>query len=764
MITIGTPPRRYRLIRVGQLVFVAAVVVQLLACFVPVAALDTIAWPLRNGFSLAAGAFCVLRATLIRGERAPWAILGVGLLAYGTSTITFNLLRPVTPDGQQAISGSYCDIGWLAFYPACYAAVILLLRRRVLRLPHSVLLDVVVSAFGMAAVTTGVGVLLIRDSSALGPRDTMLMLAYPVADLFLLLLVVSVFALLGRHPGRVWWLLALGMIFFVVADSAYLVNAVQIGWFSPGGFDDVFWALSPLMLALAAWEREPRTRPARASGWAVLVVPTVLALAALGVLVAGATVRLNLASVVLSAATLIAALVRAAFTFAEVRRLAETKELASTDELTGLPNRRGLTERLRAAIENSPAGQRVALLVLDLDKFKLVNDTLGHRLGDEILTQAGRRIATALRPGDVLARLGGDEFAVLLERTDADGSRLVADRVRTALADPLDVGVLTYTATASIGMAVYPSHAANADELLARADIAMYAAKNRHTGVENYDPGHPDNPLFEFGLVEDLRAGISGDEIELHVQPKLNIATGQVRSAEALARWRHPDRGLLTPASFVPLAEHAGLMGALTMKVLEQSCAQLARWRADGMEVTLAVNISATDLLDQAFPDQVRGVLAAHGLCPEAIELELTETTVMLDRSRSAAVLSQLHEAGIGISIDDYGTGYSTLDYLGGDFPVDVIKLDQSFVRRLDSNTVAQKIVRHTVDLAHDLGLRVVAEGVESAATLALLEAFGCDFAQGYHVSPPVPADRFAELVERTPAGGAAVPSQPRGR
>jgi len=759
MISIARQPRRFRLIRVGQLLLLVVAVTLTVAGLTPFGWLDAMVWPLRNAYTLTVGLLCVLRAVLVRGDRAPWAVLGGGLILYGAATLCSSVAGYVAEGRQQAIPPSIIDAGWLAFYPACYVTVFLLLRGRLLRLPRSLLLDGLIGLLGVAAVTTGLGAVMKRREPALGLGDLVIALVYPLADLLLAVLVISVLGVLGRRAGRVWWLLGCGLLGFVAADAALASQTATAGGFSPGGPTDVLWAFSQLLLVLAAWQRPARTSPARVAGWGIVLIPAVLALTALGILVAGATVHLPRVTVLLAAATVIATLVRAALTLIEMQRLARSKALAMTDDLTNRPNRRGLDERLRAAIIcAASAGHPLALLLLDLDRFKLVNDTLGHRIGDELLVEVSGRIATAVRPGDVVARLGGDEFAVVLQGTDGVGAKLVADRVCAAFDGDFHVGTLTIPVTASVGAAVYPDQAANADELLRRADIAMYAAKKRHTGVENYDPRAGDASLVEFTLTEALRIGISGDQIEAYFQPKLEIATGRVRSVEALARWNHPERGLLAPDSFVLLAEHAGLMRPLTTAVLHQSCAQLASWRSAGLDVTAAVNISATDLLDRAFPDQVRGLLAAYGLGADALELELTETTLMLDRPRATAVLTELHDLGIRIAVDDYGTGYSTLAYLSGDFPVDVLKLDRVFVTRLECNDLVRKIVRSTVDLAHDLGLRVVAEGVESQRVLALLRELGCDLAQGFLVGQPAPAARITPALSlaETPAAAAA--------
>jgi diguanylate cyclase (GGDEF)-like protein len=504
------------------------------------------------------------------------------------------------------------------------------------------------------------------------------------------------------------------------------------------------------------------------SGWGMLVVPALLALASLALLVVGATVTLPFVTVVLAAATVLAALVRAGMTFAEVQQLATSRRQARTDELTGLANRRGFLERVTQMEGRSAVGGGAfALLLLDLDRFKEVNDSLGHHVGDDLLIQVGGRIATALRPGDLLARLGGDEFAVILENADADAATLVADRVLAALGTPFDVAGVTLHVDASIGVARCPEHAGDAATLLQRADIAMYAAKSARTGVEHYRPGSDANSLLRLDMIEALRRLPGSGQLRVHYQVKMDLRTGRACGVEALARWQHPARGLLRPEEFIPLAEQAGLMRPLTLEVLEMSLAQCRRWADDGVDLTVAVNLSVSDLLDRTFPDLVAALLDRHGLPPRALELEITETTLMLDRVRSASVLRQLHDLGVRIAVDDYGAGYSSLSYLGS-LPVDVLKLDKSFTIQLDRNRAAAAIVRHTVGLAHSLGLDIVVEGVENAAALATLEESGCDVVQGYYLGRPQPAEHLAASLAGNAAGcrpGAADPAaRPDGR
>ncbi|MBX6390112.1 MAG: bifunctional diguanylate cyclase/phosphodiesterase [Frankia sp.] len=502
--------------------------------------------------------------------------------------------------------------------------------------------------------------------------------------------------------------------------------------------------------------------PAGAAGWRAVVWPTALTLGAVTVLAVGALQRLPVTVVALAATAALVTIIRGAIAFLAIRRLALARRPAHVDDLTGLTNRAGFVAALRSALGEAgpvPAQgcrlaaaapeRQFALLVIGLDRFQLVNDGLGHQAGDEVLIAASRRVAATLCPAAaVVARLGGDEFAVLLAGVDGPAARRAGRRARAVLtATPYSVGSLRVPVSASVGVALYPDHATDADGLLQRANAALGTAKRRRSGIEEYQPASDDGPL-ELSLIESLRVGLREDQIEVHFQPKVDLATGQVRAVEALARWRHPARGLLPPRTFVPLAEHAGLMPALTTLMLDRSCAQAARWRDAGLDVTVAVNVSATDLLDLAFTEQVRSVLAAHGLRPGSLELELTETTLMHDRARAAAVLHALHDDGVAIAVDDFGTGYSALGYLGGHFPVDVLKLDRTFVGRLDHDDDARAIVRSTVELAHDLRLRVVAEGVETRRSLELLRQFGCDAAQGYLVGEPVPADTLTRWLE----------------
>jgi len=432
----------------------------------------------------------------------------------------------------------------------------------------------------------------------------------------------------------------------------------------------------------------------------------------------------------------------------DLAELAVSRREALTDDLTGVANRRAVLRRVRRLCGQ---GQPFVLALLDLEKFTEVNDGLGHAAGDDLLRLVGRRLESMLGPDAVVGRLGGDEFAVVVPAPpgpvrDGLAARLGADLCRW-MSEPFDVGGLTLHVRSSVGLArhdVVP-HAADAcsTELLRHADTALYDAKRSGAGAVVHDPARHVDDTGRLALVEELRTASRTGQLVLHHQPQVDVATGRTVGVEALVRWQHPTRGLLGPAEFVPLAEVHGLMGVVTDVVLSQAVAQAAQWRRDGLDLRISVNLSASNLLDTALPERVDGLLRTHGVPPSSLVLEVTETVLMSDPDRSLAVVGALTELGTTVSIDDFGTGYASLTYLR-ELPVAELKLDRSFTADLRTDPRTAAIVSSTIDLAHRLGLRVVAEGVEDPATLAHLAALDCDESQGYLHSPPLPA---AELV-----------------
>jgi diguanylate cyclase len=440
-----------------------------------------------------------------------------------------------------------------------------------------------------------------------------------------------------------------------------------------------------------------------------------------------------------------------------LRQAAASSHQALHDALTGLPNRDLFADRLGQALRTADRElQPAALLLLDLDRFKDVNDTLGHHHGDQLLCEVGARLQGALRQVDTVARLGGDEFAVLIPGAGAEGAAAVAGKLRTALQSPLTLDGVMLDVDASIGIAVYPDHGDDTTELLRHADVAMYAAKHAHAGFMVYDPTVDQHSPRRLALLGGLRRALERDELLLHYQPKADVQSGRVLGAEALVRWRHPEHGLLGPNEFIPLAERTGLIHPLTRWVLEAALRQAAAWHRAGHHLSMAVNVSTRCLLDHAFPDEVAERLRAWEVPAGSLVLEVTESAVMADPARALDVLGRLHDMGVRLALDDFGTGYSSMAYLKA-LPVDELKVDRSFVGEMVTSPSDTMIVRSTIDLGHNLGLRVVAEGVESQDAWRQLEALGCDTAQGYYLGRPMPAADLEHWLER-PADRASEP------
>jgi diguanylate cyclase (GGDEF)-like protein len=385
-------------------------------------------------------------------------------------------------------------------------------------------------------------------------------------------------------------------------------------------------------------------------------------------------------------------------------------------------------------------------MLLDLDRFKEINDTLGHHYGDELLRMLGPRLAAAVPDGGMVARLGGDEFA-LVGPAGTEAER-VAAKLIACVQQAIHVDELSLEVGASIGIARFPQDGQDANTLLRCADVAMYAAKEAHSGWKFYAAELDRNSVRRLSVVSDFRRALEQDEILAYYQPIVDVAGGRVRGAEALVRWAHPDLGLLAPGAFVDIVEQTGLIGPMTLQVLERAVEQCSRWRRAGEDLTVAVNLSVRNLLDRSLPRDIDRLLSAYGLPPQALRLEITESMLMSDPERVHATVMRLSDLGVQLSVDDFGTGYSSLMHLR-QMPIDELKIDRSFVSPMLHDESDLIIVRSTINLGHDLGLRVIAEGVEDEATLARLVRLGCDLAQGYHFSRPMPGDQFGRWLER---------------
>jgi len=604
---------------------------------------------------------------------------------------------------------------------------------------------------------------------------TAVALAYPLADLLLVGVLVGMGLLRGWRSVRGWGWLAAGLIVFAVTDISFAL------WLGEGNGLvgqplQAGWALG--LVLLATWvdgAPVPERRSARSEPQArVEDRPAVTAVATAGgatvaglaVLVAGTQVTLSTLSVGLAGATLLALGLRTQLAFRQLVRAADLRTLAATDDLTGLPNRRALYAEARARFgQERPSGQ--ALLLLDLDRFKEVNDSLGHQAGDRLLVDVGARLRARLREGDLLARLGGDEFAILLEGASRGEALAVAASLRAALVEPFQLDDIALHSSTSIGIALFPEHGDDLSSLLRKADIALYQAKvtrDRHLVYQGDTSAEGVDTSTRLRRVAELRTALAEHQFRLHFQPKVDLLGGRVVGVEALVRWDHPERGLLLPAVFLALVEQSGLMRAMTQEVLLLAIDQAARWRTAGTPLTVAVNLSPSCLADDELPDQILAMLAARGVPAQTLQLEITEEVLMTDRERARGILTRLRAHGVQVAVDDFGAGYSSLAYLR-DLPIDELKLDRAFVLPMSTDPRAAALVASTIDLAHSLELRIVAEGVEDRETCRELARLGCDQAQGFHISRPVPAAELeawfatgALHVEPPPAGAQACP------
>jgi diguanylate cyclase (GGDEF)-like protein/PAS domain S-box-containing protein len=433
------------------------------------------------------------------------------------------------------------------------------------------------------------------------------------------------------------------------------------------------------------------------------------------------------------------------------RKQAETElwHQALHDGLTGLPNRTLFRDRVGQALSMAQrAGAPLAVMLMDLDRFKDVNDTLGHHSGDALLSELGRRLQNCVRSSDTVSRLGGDEFGFLLTDVSATEAVELVDRIHKALDEPFGLEELALRVGASFGVALFPDHGDSVEALLRRADVAMYVAKRGGSGFAFYDSSEDEHTLTRLAMVGELRRALDESELVLYYQPQVRLDSGAVTGVEALLRWNHPVHGLVLPDTFVPVAERAGLMKALTRYVLEEALRQRREWSRAGHVLDVAVNVSMSNLLDTAFPADIAALFERWEVPAASLELEITEHSVVGDRFRAGAVLERLSEMGIRLAIDDFGTGYSSLAYLRR-LPLQKIKIDRSFVASMTTDRDDAVIVRSTIDLARNLGLHSVAEGVESREIYDALLELGCDAAQGDYISCPLPAAAFESWLHR---------------
>jgi diguanylate cyclase (GGDEF)-like protein len=475
----------------------------------------------------------------------------------------------------------------------------------------------------------------------------------------------------------------------------------------------------------------------------------------------GSYLQVRTLMLMLGASTLLVGLTIAWFVSRRVTRQAQQlANQAMYDSLTGLPNRSLLHDRLEHEITRAAREQTAfGVVLMDLDRFKVINDTLGHEVGDEVLREVGRRLKETLRNEDTVARLGGDEYVLLLHGMEEKDVQRIANKLLMALDQPFHWQGQSIDLGASLGVSLFPSQCTDTGALLRCADIAMYVAKRAGSGYVLYAPEQEHSSRGDLSLKSELREAIHSDQLSLHYQPQIDHLSNSVVGLEALVRWNHPQRGFLAPDKFIPLAEEAGLIGPLTQWVLKTALSQIANLRAEGYLLTMAVNLSARNLHDMTLPAAIDALLRESGVAAEHLKLEITESAVMSNPVDGLAILTQLDRMGVTLSIDDFGTGYSSLSYLK-QLPVDELKIDKSFVMDMEENENDAVIVRSTIDLAHNLGLKVTAEGVETQDAWDLLVILGCDRSQGYFMGRPMPVEKLREWLKTSAWKQPAIKSQ----
>ncbi|HTW12087.1 MAG TPA: EAL domain-containing protein [Solirubrobacteraceae bacterium] len=699
-----------------------------------------------------AAALVVMRAAIERRHRLLWALTALAVCSYAIGFMLWgfwlvHLRHPPNP--------SIAVYFFRAFYPLIWCVVIAAGGRRSQN--HASLeiwLDGLIAATATAAAGTAfVLPVMLRDAhSAHGAVVNVFQ--WPILDLVLWALLIAVIGLRGWRLELKWTLFLAAATLLLTADISWAAQITHGA--STGNSTDALGYLSAfLCLAAACWQPDHPQPHEHSRPWSTLILPTIFTLAAPTILVYDHFSRVHLDVFVLTMIAMAAAMLRLALALRDMLTLNEMRRAAHTDELTCLPNRRMFLTSLTAAIARAEQqGVALTAMLLDLDNFKQINDTLGHSAGDQLLRMIGPRLARAVRDGDLVARLGGDEFAILLERdSEADAARAVAEAVGAAVRRPFQVQDVTLRLSGSIGIARYPDDAESAEGLIQCIDVAMYEAKAAGRDWERYSSERNTYTRQRLELGDALAGALESGAIEAHFQPVVEASTRRIVAAEALVRWRLPDGSLRPPAEFLHTAEVTGLSRQLTRRMLTLALGQIQAWRLIAPRLFVAVNATVADLLDESFPDEVAAALDAHGLSPDALAVEVTEGEIVADPGRAGAVLERLHRLGVRIALDDFGTGYSSLTHLR-ELPVDAVKIDRSFVSRMLEQEADAVIVETIIELAHRLKLTVVAEGVEDEETWQAVRRLGSDRIQGYAAGRPLSSEAFRALLEGSSSNG----------
>jgi diguanylate cyclase len=677
-----------------------------------------------------------LRVASTSRFRAAWVTMLIGISLYNAGNLIYlwhdQNLNPIP-------SPAPSDGAYLLAYVFFATGIVLLTQRNFGIVAISTRLDGAITGLSIGALA---GMLWFNRVLSISgrPLQVVVGMAYPLMDLVMLVVLFSALAPLHYRPNRSTLLLMLGMTAFVIGDVIYL-NEVAANTYVQGTLLDASWAIGIWLMGLAAWPREDRRAVPRMAQSSVPngITHVPIIFGTLSVFVLGVSLVHHIPRVasLMALGALCLVIVRMGMTLRAVR-VAEKDNysVARIDELTGLRNRRAFFEEGEQRFADRGEDQRIGVIVIDLDGFKEINDTLGHSAGDELLRIVSKRFASKADGRGQIARIGGDEFAGTFEIDSVAEIVAIAQETAAMFTDPVSIDDLTVRVGGSIGIALCPEHALTQADLLRCADIAMYEAKGEHMSIRLYRPEDDVHTRDRLSLIDDLRTTTWERDLVMHYQPTLDLRTGEILGVEALVRWRHPVFGLLYPDDFVPLCERIGMIRTLTRTVIELAVAELARLERRGLTLQMSVNISRLDLLDDELPGYVDVVLAQHHVAPDRLTLEVTETAISQDPALASKSIVHLRERGMRISIDDFGVGYSSLSQLL-ELPVDELKIDKSFVLALGVDARARAVVTATIELARALGLTVVAEGIESGLSLQTVEELGVDVAQGYFVACP---------------------------
>jgi len=685
--------------------------------------------------------------------RFAWTLMAVGIALNTIGNLVFLFhdqnLHPIP-------SPAWSDLPYLLSYAAFIVGVAIMTQSSFGRGYASVRLDGAVAGLTIGAVAVVLWFEPVLRVSG-RPLQVAVGMAYPLCDLVLLVLLIAGLAPQRYRPTWSTGLLMAGVAWFVLGDIVFL-NQTAANTYVPGTPLEATWAIGIFLMGIAAWapnlprapladERRAHARPGSdVAPTGIGLVPVCFGAVSLAVLVVTLFRQTSALASGFAVGALAMVIIRMALTLREVRHASENFRDARTDVLTGMHNRRAFLELLEAQLGAVTESQQIGVMLVDLDGFKEVNDSLGHHNGDELLRVVAKRFARTLANRGSIARLGGDEFATSCIVGSADMLISTAHELAATLANPISLEGVAVRVGASIGVSISPNDGLTHRDLLRTADVAMYEAKRTQAVVCSYHVEHDLNSRDRLTLIDDLRTAIETRSLTLHYQPTLEMRSATIRGVEALVRWQHPTRGLLYPDDFIPIAERVGLIPQLTQAVLELAVAQAAHLDQTGHPLQMSVNISRYDLIDEHLPTYVDEILKRYGVAHNQITLEITETCLSEEPDRVTQHIHELRARGIRISIDDFGVGYSSMSQLL-ELPIDELKIDKSFVFALQTDHRAEAIVRSTIELGRALSLSIIAEGTECADTLNQLRRLGADIAQGYHISKPLTPEQLDDYL-----------------